>query len=125
MKYKHTIKDARQFNKHGIDLTVYDDDIPEANVVNVSVKKGHFQEFYDKKSAYVYYIIKGEGTFVLSDQKVEVKAGDLITIPPKTRIHYFGTMEMVLTVAPAFDEKNEVHVRFVDESESPYSEVKK
>jgi hypothetical protein len=29
-------------------------------------------------------------------------------------------MEMVLTVAPAFDEKNERHVRMVDESESPY-----
>jgi hypothetical protein len=29
-------------------------------------------------------------------------------------------MEMVLTVSPAFDEKNERHVRFVEEQENPY-----
>jgi hypothetical protein len=29
-------------------------------------------------------------------------------------------MEMVLTVTPAYDEKNEQHVRMVDEKESPY-----
>lgn len=32
----------------------------------------------------------------------------------------FGTMKMVLTVCPAFNEKNERHVRFVEEKESPY-----
>lgn len=119
-KYKFTADEANQFNKHGIDLTVYNEGIPSANVVHVSVQKGHFQEFYDLKSYYIYYIIKGEGTFVLNDEKIEVKATDLVVIPPKTRIHYFGTLEMVLTVSPAFNEKNERHVRFVEEKESPY-----
>lgn len=121
-QYKFTAKDAKKFNKHGIDLVVYGQEIPEANVVFVSVKIGHFQEFYDKNSSYTYYIIEGKGTFFLNDEKVEVQATDLVAIPPKTRIHYFGTMKMVLTVAPAFDEINEVHVRFVEESESPYQE---
>ncbi len=119
-KYKFTKKDARKFNKHGIDLVVYDEGVLEANVVHVSVKEGHFQEFYDVKSWYQYYIYEGSGTFVLNDQKIKTRVTDLIVIPPKTRIHYFGNMEMVLTVAPAFDEKNERHVRFVDKSESPY-----
>lgn len=122
MKYKFTAEKARKFNKHGIDLTVYGEDYPPANVVHVSVEKGHFQEFYDMESAYIYYIIKGKGSFFLNDEKVEAQATDLIVIPPKTRIHYFGKMEMVLTVAPAFNENNERHVRFIDESESPYIE---
>jgi quercetin dioxygenase-like cupin family protein len=88
--------------------------------VHVSVEEGHFQEFYDVKSTYTYYVEKGEGTFYLNDEKIEARATDLIVIPPNTRIYYFGTMEMVLTVSPAFDEKNERHVRFVDKSESPY-----
>ena len=121
-KYKFTAAQAKKFNKHGIDLVVYGENYPPANVVHVSVKEGHFQEFYDIKSSYIYYIVKGKGTFVLNDEKIEAKATDLIVIPPKTRIHYFGTMEMVLTVTPAFDEKNERHVRFVDKKESPYSE---
>lgn len=120
MQYKFTADKAQKFNKHGIDLTVYGEDYAPVNVVHVSVKKGHFQEFYDVKSAYIYYIVSGKGTFVLNDEKIEAEATDLIVIPPKTRIHYFGAMEMVLTVCPAFDEKNERHVRFVDESESPY-----
>jgi mannose-6-phosphate isomerase-like protein (cupin superfamily) len=120
MQYKYTVKEARQFNKHGIDLTIYGQKVPEANVVHVSVKKGHFQVFYDTKSTYTYYIIKGKGTFYLNDEEVKAEATDLVVIPPKTRIYYFGTMEMVLTVSPAFDEKNERHVRFVDESENPY-----
>lgn len=120
MQYRFTADKARKFNKHGIDLTVYGEDYPPVNVVHVSVKKGHFQEFYDVKSSYIYYVISGKGMFVLNDEKIEAEATDLIVIPPNTRIHYFGTMEMILTVCPAFDEKNERHVRFVDESESPY-----
>jgi quercetin dioxygenase-like cupin family protein len=119
-KYKYTVKDARQFNKHGIDLTIYGQDVPLANVVHVSVKKGHFQEFHDLKSTYTYYIISGRGMFYLDDEPVEAEATDLIVIPPNARIHYFGAMEMVLTVSPTFNEKNEHHVRFVDENESPY-----
>ncbi len=119
-KYKYTTREAKKFNKHGIDLTVYGEGVPSANVVHVSVKKGHFQEFYDIKSTYIYYIIKGKGTFVLNDEKIKAEATDLIVIPPKTRIHYFGKMELVLTVSPAFDEKNESHVQFIDKKESSY-----
>jgi len=49
-KYKYTVEEANKFNKHGIDLTVYPTDIESANVVHVSVEKGHFQEFYDKET---------------------------------------------------------------------------
>ena len=123
-QYKFTAEKARKFNKFGVSLTVYDENIPEVNVVRVSVKKGHFEEFYDTKIWYVYYIIKGRGTFMLNDEKIEVKATDLITIPPKTRIHYFGSMEMILTTAPAYNEKTFRHVRIVSQSESPYYKEK-
>jgi mannose-6-phosphate isomerase-like protein (cupin superfamily) len=124
-RYIFSKKDAKKFNKYGIDLVVYGEDFPEANVVHVSVKEGHFEEFYDIKSTYIYYIVQGEGTFVLNDEKIQVEATDLVVIPAKTRIYYFGTMEMVLTVAPAFDQKNERHVRMVEKQESPYFKDKK
>lgn len=118
--YKHTKKDAADVQKHGVDLTIYGGETPEANTVLVSVKEGHFEEFKNVRSQFSYYIIKGEGTFVLDDEKVEVNATDLIVAPPGTRIHYFGAMVLLLTVSPAFNEQDEQHVRFVDESESPY-----
>jgi mannose-6-phosphate isomerase-like protein (cupin superfamily) len=120
VKYKYTASEAQKFNKHGIDLTVYPLGASSANVVHVSVEKGHFQEFKDKESTYIYYIYEGNGTFILDDEKIEAKATDIIVIPPKTRIHYFGKMKMVLIVSPAFKPENEEHIRFVEESESPY-----
>jgi len=120
MKYKFTEKEAQRFEKHGINITIYGEDVSSANVCHVRVKEGHFQEFYDVESTYIYYIIGGKGTFFLNDEKVEASATDLIVIPPKTRIYYFGKMDMVLTVTPAFKDKNERHVRFVEKAESPY-----
>jgi len=120
MKYKFSGKEAEKIHKHGIDLTIYEGRTPTASVVRVTVKEGHFQEFYDTKSAYIYLILEGQGIFVLNDEMVQAESGDMIVIPAKTRIHYFGSMKMVLTVSPAFDPNNERHVRFVKKEESPF-----
>ncbi len=117
-KYRFTADDASKFNKHGVDLTVYGEGVANANVVHVCVEEGHFQEF-SSKNYYTYYIYEGSGLFVLNDEKVEAKATDLIVIPPDTRIYYFGKMKMVLTVAPAFREEDETHIRFVEKTENP------
>ena len=119
-KYKYTAKEAKKFNKYGIDLTVYGENYPPVNVVHVHVEEGHYEEFYDEKSAFIYYIIKGKGMYVLNDEKIIVEATNLVVIPAKTRIYYFGTMDMVLVVCPAFEEKNARHVRLVDKKENPY-----
>jgi len=121
-KFKFTTDEADKFNKHGIDLTIYNEGVPQADVVHVSVEEGHFQEFSNKKSYYMYYIYEGSGLFVLNDEKVEAKATDPIVVPPQTRIHYFGKMKMTLTVTPAFKPEDETHIRFVDKSESPFPE---
>ena len=102
------------------DPRIYKYKEPSSTVCRVSVKEGHFQEFYDIATTFTYYIISGSGTFILDDKPVLANEGDLIVIPPNTRIHYFGTMEMVLTNSPEWKEENERHVRFINKSESPY-----
>lgn len=119
-KYKFSAAEAAKISKHGIDLTIYPSDNPLSTVCRVSVKEGHFQEFYDVESSFTYSILSGKGTFYLNGEPVEAEAGDLIYIPPSTKIYYFGTMKMVLTCAPAWKEENERHVRFIDKKESPY-----
>ncbi|MGC0337237.1 cupin domain-containing protein [Streptomyces sp. SLBN-8D4] len=117
-EHRHTVEEAERFRKHGIDLTVYRQNDPSATVVRVHVERGHFQEFYNVRSSYIYYIVDGQGTFYLDGEAVEVGATDLISVPPGIRIYYLGRMEMVLTVAPAFDERDERHVRFIAEGEN-------
>lgn len=122
IKYKFTAKDATKFNKYGIDLVIYGENVPSANVVHVHTDEGHFEEFYSTSETYIYYIVRGQGIFFLNDERIEAKETDLIVIPPKTRIHYFGKLDMVLTVAPAYDDKNQRHVRMVDKSENPFTQ---
>lgn len=119
MKYVFKKSDAQQFNKHGVDISVYGENYPPINVAKVSIKEGCFEEFYNSRSSFTYYVISGRGVFVLNDEQLPVNEGDLIVVPPNTRIHYFGSMEMTLSVVPAFNEVDERHVRFVDPSENP------
>lgn len=107
-------------SKHGIDLAIYAPGNPSATVSRVRVEVGHLQEFYNTRSTYLYYVVSGSGTFMVDDEPHPVGPSDLVTVLPGTRVHYFGAMEVVLTVAPAFDERDEHHVRFVDASESPH-----
>ncbi len=106
---------AKAKSKHGIKLTIYNDfkKAPQANVSYVEVASGHYQEFYDDTSTFVYYIMKGKGTFYLNGKKTGVKATDVLIIPPRTKIYYFGKMKMLLVVTPAWKSEHEHHVRYI------------
>ena len=116
-QYRYPAEDAEKFHKHGIDLTVYRQRDPSATVARVTVERGHFQEFLNVRSSYIYYVAGGRGVFYLNGEPVVAEPADLIVVPPGTRVYYFGTMELILTVAPAFAEEDERHVRYVSDSE--------
>lgn len=109
-----TRKEALIKEKHGIKISVYPTKSNKAGFVYVEVEEGHFQEFYDKKSTFIYYILEGKGTFYLDGKETEVEATDLVVIPPMTKIYYFGKMKMTLTTVPAWQTENEVEVRLIE-----------
>lgn len=113
-----TADDAIEVSKHGIDLTIYGPATPSATVARVCVERGHFQEFYNTRSTYLYYVVSGTGTFFIDGVAHPVGPTDLVTVVPSSTIYYLGAMELVLTVAPAFDERDEHHVRFIDDAET-------
>ena len=117
-KYLFSNEDAFEKHKFGIDLRVYGAVNEHASLAAVSVKVGHFEEFKNT-SWFIYVIQKGSGVFVIDDEQVSAKEGDVVSIPPNKRIYYFGTMEMMLIVTPPWSEDNETLIRDVDPSESP------
>lgn len=119
-QYKHSYTDSKTINKFGVDITLYGINQPGANIVYEEVKEGHFEEFLNTVSTCMWFIIEGKGTFVIDDEKTEVTSKDVIVVPPNKRIHYFGNMKMLLITTPAFDAKNERHIRDVRKEESPY-----
>ncbi|MFZ2206114.1 MAG: cupin domain-containing protein [Microgenomates group bacterium] len=119
-QYKHSYSDSKTINKFGVNITLYNINQPGANIVYEEVKEGHFEEFSNTVSTCMWFIIEGKGTFVIDDEKTEVSSRDVVVVPPNKRIHYFGNMKMLLITTPAFDAKNERHIRDVRKEESPY-----
>lgn len=117
-KYVYSEDESKHISKHGIELKVYGPLNDDIDFKRVSVEEGHFEEF-KSTSWFIYYILKGNGIFVLNDEHVAVKEGDIVSIPPNTRIHYFGKLEFTLIVTPPWKAENEVHIRDVDPSENP------
>ncbi len=96
--------------KFEIDLTVYPD-VDGMGIVRGKTETGHNQEFYDKESTFTYVILSGSARFFINDEPVDVSAGDCITIKPKNRFYFKGSMEWLLLTTPAWKPENEVEVR--------------
>lgn len=113
-------KNTTQFQKNGVDFVGYGKVTDDMSIVVETVEQGHFEEFVHLKSTFTYLFLEGSGMFVLDDEKIEVQAGDVLSIKPGTRIYYFGNLKQVLITTPAYDEKYEKHIRNIPIVESPY-----
>ena len=122
-RYKFSFKDRKKINKYGVDISIYNLKNPLVNIVYEEVKEGHFEEFLNTKSTFIWFIFEGKGTFIINDEKFPVEAKDIIVVPPNNRIHYFGSMKMTLTTIPAFNSKDERHIRDIKLEESPYLKI--
>ncbi len=121
MSYKLLKKETTtSFDKNGVDFIGYEKISDDISIVIEEVKRGHFEEFVHDKSTFTYLFLEGEGIFYLNDEEVKVKAGDVLSINPGTRIYFFGNLKQVLITTPAFNPKYERHIRNIEEKLSPY-----
>jgi mannose-6-phosphate isomerase-like protein (cupin superfamily) len=120
VKYLFPFDEARTINKFGVDISIFGTNVETANFVYEATEVGHLEEFMSAKSTFMWFVIEGNGTFVIDDEQIRVKPKDVIVVPPGKRIHYFGKLKMLLCTTPAFNPADEKHIRDVRPSESPY-----
>lgn len=75
--------------------------------------KGHDSYSYNEGTL-IYHILDGDGKFIIEDNIVPVKRGDVITIEPNKVFTYMGRMLLILEMLPNFNEKTDHFVRYVD-----------
>lgn len=75
--------------------------------------KGHDSYSYNEGTL-IYHILDGEGKFIIEDDTVLVKKGDIITIEPNKVFTYMGNMLLILEMLPNFNEETDHFVRYVD-----------
>lgn len=54
-----------------------------------------------------YYVINGDGYFVINDERQAVKAGDLIVVPPGAKYTFGGKLKMLLISTPKWHAEQE------------------
>lgn len=76
----------------------------------VDSKNGHDCYAYDKGSVHSYYVLDGNGAFIINNVKIVVEKGSVIVIPPYATFYYEGCMKMIEKIEPNFKDENFVVV---------------
>jgi mannose-6-phosphate isomerase-like protein (cupin superfamily) len=90
-------------SRENMDIKIFNkaEDFANASVAKIKVKDNHGRV----KSSYndrIYYVIEGEGTFIISGSKNSVEKGDLIIVPKNTEYDFYGNLTLLLVHVPAF-----------------------
>ena len=114
MIYKR--KNALETQKHGVKMWIYgrDPEVENAAVAYQETETGHAQEFYHETSAFVFYIVEGEGVWIIEGEEHPVEASDVVVVPPGKKFYYRGNLKQICVTAPAWNEEHEKHVRFIN-----------
>ncbi len=97
------------FEKAGIKGKIFptQDFTLKTSFVLVETEKGHETTIREKQSDFIYYVLEGEGVFVINDINEKCSRGDLIVIPAGTKFTYKGRLKLLLSCVPPWKEEQE------------------
>ena len=88
---KLTREDAVKYGRVGV--LVYNYQLPDVesgtSIVYAELTGEHGERITTGRTR-IYYILDGEGTFIINGKKINVFPEDLITIPPNTKYEAFS-----------------------------------
>ena len=58
----------------------------------------------------IYFILEGDGKFVIGDESNDVSPNDLIFVPKNTPYNIIGKMKYFLICSPEFDPRDDAHL---------------
>jgi len=107
---KFEFKNAREISWDGWKGLAYNskDDFKRASALYIEVTKRHGLS-KTTKSDRIYYVLEGNGEFIIKDKKYKVDKTDVIIVEKNTPYDYKalgkGTLKMFMLHVPAFDPK--------------------
>jgi len=112
MQYIFTKDQVPVFVKHGVSMWQLGgtEEQPE-KIIYQETTKGHDEEFANTVSTFKYYILEGDGEFVISGVSYPVTDGSVVIIPPNTPFYYKGNLKQILVTTPSWKEGTDVHIK--------------
>ena len=109
---RFTLKNAEKFSWEGLKGWAYNskEDFKDASGAYFEVTGSH-GKVKTTRSNRVYYVIDGEGKFIIKGEAIPVKKTDVIIVPKNTPYNYQakkGALKLFLVHTPAYDEDCEV-----------------
>ena len=83
------------------------DDIGSGNVAYLEVDGRHGKTKTTLSDRF-YFVLEGEGEFIIDGKRVKVEKHDVIVIPKNTPYDFQGRMRLILFSTPAFDPNYEI-----------------
>ena len=81
-----------------------DNQVASMHVVEISKDS---RPHYHKKMTEIYYILEGEGHLEIDDDKVPLKPGVSVLIPPNSLHRAVGELKLINVPVPTFDPEDE------------------
>lgn len=107
----YVIKEPRKisFKKVGIRGKIFpmSNFTQSTSLVLVETEVGHETTIIEHKSDFIYYILEGNGHFVVNDVQEDFSKGDLVVIPSGTKFTYKGKFKTLLSCTPPWKEEQE------------------
>jgi len=109
---KFTLKNAQEFGWDGLSGWAFNakEDFPRASAAYFEIT-GQHGETKATESDRIYYVIDGEGEFMMNGETIKVGKSDVFVAPKNTTYDYkavVGVLKMFLVHTPAFDSDKEV-----------------
>jgi len=84
----------------------------DVEIYYIEVQKGHDTFMVSNKITRTYYILAGNGYFMIDDRKYDVSPGMLVEVPPKVEYSYSGTMKLIALSKPRWFGGNDTHTKW-------------
>lgn len=74
----------------------------KTGICQIETEVGHETTIIEHECDFIYYVLEGEGYFVIDNQSENCIKGDLVVVPAGTKFRYVGNLKMLLITTPAF-----------------------
>lgn len=107
----YVLKEPKEFsfNKVGIKGKIF----PMSNLaqstsfVLIETEEGHETTIIEHESDFIYYVLEGNGYFIIRNVREECSKGDLVVVPAGTRFTYKGKFKTLLSCTPPWGDDQE------------------
>ncbi len=118
MKYLHKLSEATKFGLFGtLSGHSYNASLTSGEVSYLEADDGEHKLSTCHTSDLFYFVIEGQGKFMVGGERFPVNATDVIVVPKNTEYGYKGSFRYVLFMTPPFTEGCETRTnRSIDEA---------